>query len=294
MRPYKPVAVFDKSANILSKDTALFTGQRNDDLVNALRLTSIVTEHATMPVQYKCPTWLNFVVTTLSDAGKRTAAVSRTTTPAILAINGSNYSKKINGKEYSFEPIDDLHIANTLRNFLCENTSLVGPMKQQGVRRLYVSLKKDAYMLVGTNKYCNNVKRAHRGEDVYYIFTKAGVQQYCWSQRTSDTDTSMMCNCREYRSDNVPLSTLLCISLFDQEIASNSEAVSTLHLWNAHNIFALYHNTTCAPEIHRFAQARVMFMASDVKQDDPLFSIATQMDECAQNAIHNMNWPEMK
>jgi hypothetical protein len=262
-RPYTPRCVVNADGSVNDAETARFCY----DLRHALQMTSCVTELQAMPVLYRTPDWVHDQPpeASVSQAGSTKQPRTKVAEP----INGgTGFTKKLDGREIVFEQFENPPIQQAIVTFLNTSCSLIGPHQQQGMRKLLKDQRGIAYMVIGTNKFCNNVHRCHNGEDIYYVITKDGITQFCWSTNHG---------CRTFMSERSPITPTLAHILFSEELqGDNSDlAIGALQSWASHQ--ALNHMRQT--EVDMFVMARALYPLLSLARDDPLYDIAMHFDD---------------
>lgn len=259
-RPYTPRCVVDAAGNVDATESRMFT----TNLRYALEMTSCVSSALTMPTVYRAPDWLREqpappVVATSSNNQRTKLAV---------AINGSTgFTKKLDGREVIFERYECKSIQDAIVSFLNEGCTLSGaPTYRQNIQKLLKATTGAAYMVVGTNKYCNNVRKCHNGQDVYYIIKQNGIMQFCWSNK----------HCKAYMSPLAPITATLCHILFSDELQSDGSALAAgaLQRWASHR--AIDRRTQSWQDT--YTRARSLFPLLQLNNTDPLLDIAMHFE----------------
>lgn len=69
-----------------------------------------------------------------------------------------------------------------------------------------------AYMFRHSSKYCENVGREHKSSNTYFLVSRAGMRQCCYSRKDDDVH-----KCSEYRGEYIDVSTKIINELFPEE-----------------------------------------------------------------------------
>jgi len=83
------------------------------------------------------------------------------------------------------------------------------------------------YMFRHTSKYCANVEREHHSSNTYFLVTKSGMKQCCYSRKEEDVGRKYSL-CSQYRSDVIKLPPKLMEELFPEEV--DDEAIKQAKL----------------------------------------------------------------
>ncbi|AGE51585.1 DNA primase [Paramecium bursaria Chlorella virus CvsA1] len=77
------------------------------------------------------------------------------------------------------------------------------------------------YMFRHTSKYCANVEREHTSSNAYFMVTKSGMKQCCYSRKEEDVGRKY-CLCSQFRGDVIKLPKKLIEELFPEEVDDKS------------------------------------------------------------------------
>jgi len=70
-----------------------------------------------------------------------------------------------------------------------------------------------AYMFRHSSKFCQNVGREHKSSNTYFLISRAGMRQCCYSRKDDDEH-----RCSEYRGEHINVSAKIIDELFPEEI----------------------------------------------------------------------------
>lgn len=302
-RPYTPKWVLRADG---SPDEGL--GERFcDDPFYALQMTTVrTTSLVHQPGPPLLPAWVTEVPVRLSPA---TAAATQVPTHPLPSgvSNATGYSKVISGHSHTFTPDDnrDGNVAKrieAIERFINNQSNLAGPSPQKIRRLLRSDRGGNYYMAIGTNKYCNNVRRHHTHQDVYYIVGKHHLWQCCWSQRRHGSDQNMSSDCRGYSSCRVSVPPLLRELLFNPHLnLVTIEANQRYQNSNFVSRFYRSHNTSKTDERFLYftlGRSSLAFLLGDKSSairnnEDPLIKFAVQMEKAAQAHVQILSLPRI-
>lgn len=238
-RPYKPLWVLDAAGRKDEEKSERFVR----DAVYALEKTTVRTSHSAMPVAPQFAQWMLDLPVEMPRQFHARPGGGGGGAGGGGALGNNGISKTIGGTSHSFLPDEnaDGRLAEriaALERFLNESTDLTGGLEPQSVRKLYRATSNHYFLAVGSNRYCNNVKRAHHHQDVYYLVSQRAVWQCCWSQRQHTTDTNMQSDCRSYRSHKVYISEALRQLLFNPH--TNYCTLEINDIWRRYRLATFY------------------------------------------------------
>lgn len=72
------------------------------------------------------------------------------------------------------------------------------------------------YMFRHSSKYCANVERRHTSSNTYFLVSKSGMRQGCYSRKDDDLGRKY-CPCKEYKGDYITLPSAIIEELFPEE-----------------------------------------------------------------------------
>jgi hypothetical protein len=67
-----------------------------------------------------------------------------------------------------------------------------------------------------SSQYCANVERQHNSSNTYFLLTRRGLQQCCYSRKDEDVGRKY-CLCRDFRGDYIPVPSSVTDELFPEE-----------------------------------------------------------------------------
>jgi hypothetical protein len=289
-RPYKPHWVLSADGQPIAALTERFRG----DFFYAFEKTTVrAPDVSVMPVTPTLPPWV-MQPEPLDDPAPRPGGGGAGAGGG-GGRNGAGYSKVIGGQNYIFSTDENrdgkmaMRIA-AIETFLNKFTNL-GGMVPQTIRRLLRSDRGgNYYMAVGSNHYCNNVRRAHSHQDVYYILSAHHAWQCCWSQRKATSDVNMRTDCRGYSSFKVPVTPTLRQTLFDPH--ANAASIATNELYQQHNFMGrCYLNTRIDPRFTYFTLGRVSVSALDA--NDPARRFAALVEHTVASNLQILAFPPL-
>lgn len=71
-----------------------------------------------------------------------------------------------------------------------------------------------AYMFRHSSKYCENVKRNHTSSNTYFMVSRHGMRQCCYSRKEDDGNR---CPCENFRGDHIELPSSVMTELFPED-----------------------------------------------------------------------------
>ena len=72
------------------------------------------------------------------------------------------------------------------------------------------------YMFRHSSRYCENVGRNHKSSNTYFMITKSGMRQCCYSRKDEDVGQKY-CRCADFRGDYIKLPTSMIEELFPDD-----------------------------------------------------------------------------
>ena len=72
------------------------------------------------------------------------------------------------------------------------------------------------YMFRHSSQYCENVARNHKSSNTYFLVSKAGMRQCCYSRKEEDVGQKY-CRCSDFRGEYIKLPPSLIEELFPDE-----------------------------------------------------------------------------
>jgi len=73
------------------------------------------------------------------------------------------------------------------------------------------------YMFRHSSRYCANVEREHHSSNTYFLVTKSGMRQCCYSRKEEDIGRKY-CLCSQFRGDLIKLPKKMMDELFPEEL----------------------------------------------------------------------------
>lgn len=116
--------------------------------------------------------------------------------------------------------VDDAQ-QSTIDDFIRFNFPL---HKIKSSRRIMKVENKDMYIVFVESKYCMNLGREHKSNNVYFVVTKDGVSQKCFC-RCDTTQGRKYGLCKEFKSTPSPLNASLRKRLFGKQTSNKREPV---------------------------------------------------------------------
>jgi hypothetical protein len=90
------------------------------------------------------------------------------------------------------------------------------PAKYNG-RVTGVVKSEHVYMFRNSSKYCENVGREHTSSNTYFLVSRSGMRQCCYSRKDDDAKT---CRCADFRGEYIKLPKKVMDELFPEEPCS--------------------------------------------------------------------------
>jgi hypothetical protein len=109
----------------------------------------------------------------------------------------------------NLENVDPVQTSN-LEEYVKRNFEL---HKIRNIRKVLKIDKKDMYIVFVDSKFCLNMNREHKSNNVYFVATKEGVSQKCFCM-CKTTEGRKFGYCKDFKSTCKPLSPLLKNVLF--------------------------------------------------------------------------------
>jgi hypothetical protein len=153
------------------------------------------------------------------DIIKSLASVKEVISKTCLRARGS--LTKLRNPEIDIECSSPTHSGNFSHASLKEYSGAIGeierliPSQYEG-NVTGVIKAEHVYMFRHSSRYCDNVGRNHKSSNTYFLVSKSGMRQCCYSRKDEDVGQKY-CRCGDFRGENIKLPTSLIEELFPDE-----------------------------------------------------------------------------